>query len=58
MAALAQEITAEIDPRDPQHLRTLSGTAVETYDPSGGNGTATFVGDEHAALAVPTQQSG
>ena len=32
MAALAQEITAEIDQEVLASLRTLSGTAVETYD--------------------------
>ena len=52
MAALAQEITAEIDQEVLGSLRTLSGTAVETYDQAGVSGTATFVGDEHAALAV------
>ena len=52
MAALAQEITAEIDQEVLASLRTLSGTAVETYDQSTVSGTATFVGDEHAALAV------
>jgi len=52
MAALAQEITAEIDQEVLASLRTLSGTAVETYDQSAVSGTATFVGDEHAALAV------
>ena len=52
MAALAQEITAEIDQEVLASLRTLSGTAVETYDQAAVSGTATFVGDEHAALAV------
>jgi len=52
MAALAQEITAEIDQEVLHSLRTLGGTAVETYDQSKVSGTATFVGDEHAALAV------
>jgi len=52
MAALAQEITAEIDQEVLASLRTLSGAAVETYDQAGVSGTATFVGDEHAALAV------
>ena len=51
MAALAQEITAEIDQEILASLRTLAGT-VETYDQAGVSGTATFVGDEHAALAV------
>ena len=52
MAALAQEITAEIDQEVLRSLTTLSGTAVLTYDQSTVSGTATFVGDEHAALAV------
>ena len=52
MAALAQEITTEIDQEILSSLRTLAGTAVATYDQSGVSGTATFVGDEHAAFAV------
>jgi hypothetical protein len=52
MAALAQEITAEIDQEILTSLRNLAGTAIETYDQSLVSGTATFVGDEHAALAV------
>jgi len=51
MAALAQENTAEIDQEVLRSLRTLAGT-VETYDQAAVSGTATFVGDEHAALAV------
>jgi len=52
MAALAQEITAEIDQEVIASLNTLAGGVVETYDQSSVSGTATFVGDEHAALAV------
>jgi hypothetical protein len=52
MAALAQEITAEIDQEIIASLTTLAGTATQTYDQSAVSGTATFVGDEHAALAV------
>ena len=52
MAALAQEITAEIDQEVLTSLRALAGTAVEEYDQAAVSGTATFVGDEHAALAV------
>ena len=52
MAALAQEITAEIDQEILASLRTLAGNAQETFDQSAVSGTATFVGDEHAALAV------
>ncbi len=52
MAALAQEITAEIDQEVLGSLSVLAGTATQTYDQSAVSGTATFVGDEHAALAV------
>ena len=52
MAALAQEITAEIDQEVLASLDSLAGTAAETYDQAAVSGTATFVGDEHAALAV------
>ncbi len=51
MAALAQEITAEIDQEILASLNSLAGT-VETYNQATVSGTATFVGDEHAALAV------
>ncbi len=51
MAALAQEITAEIDQEVIQSLRSLA-TTQETYNQAAVSGTATFVGDEHAALAV------
>jgi len=51
MAALAQEITAEIDQEILTSLRSLA-TLEETYDQSLVSGTATFVGDEHAALAI------
>jgi hypothetical protein len=51
MAALAQEITAEIDQEVLRSLATLSSTVL-TYDQAAVSGTATFVGDEHAALAV------
>ena len=54
MAALAQEITAEIDQEVLNSLRTLAGSAESDvqYDQNAVSGTATFVGDEHAALAV------
>ena len=52
MQALAQEITAEIDQEVISSLRTLAGTAGSTYNQGTVSGTATFVGDEHAALAV------
>ena len=51
MAALAQEITAEIDQEVLTSLRGLASVE-ETYDQSLVSGTATFVGDEHAALAI------
>lgn len=56
MAALAQEITAEIDQEILGSLRALALTD-NTYDQSMVSGTATFVGDEHAALAVLINRS-
>jgi hypothetical protein len=53
MAALAQEITAEIDQEVLASLKSLAGTQnQETFNQATVSGTATFVGDEHAALAV------
>jgi len=52
MAALAQEITAEIDQEVLGSLASLAGTGSDTYNQAAVSGTATFVGDEHAALAV------
>jgi hypothetical protein len=51
MAALAQEITAEIDQEILLSLSTLA-TQEYSYNQATVSGTATFVGDEHAALAV------
>jgi hypothetical protein len=51
MAALAQEITAEIDQEILTSLRSLASVE-QAYDQSLVSGTATFVGDEHAALAI------
>lgn len=51
MAALAQEITAEIDQEVLGSLRSLAATE-ETFNQAAVSGTATYVGDEHAALAV------
>ena len=51
MAALAQEITAEIDQEVINSLRSLAANE-EAYNQAAVSGTATFVGDEHAALAV------
>ena len=49
--ALAQEITVEIDQEVLGSLRSLAATE-ETFNQAAVSGTATFVGDEHAALAV------
>ena len=57
MQALAQEITAEIDQEILTSLDTLAGTAVDTYNQGGVSGTPTFVGDQHAALAVLINRS-
>jgi hypothetical protein len=51
MAALAQEITVEIDQEILGSLRNLAATEF-TFNQATVSGTATFVGDEHAALAV------
>ena len=51
MAALAQEITVEIDQEILGSLNSLAAVE-ETFDQALVSGTATFVGDEHAALAV------
>lgn len=51
MAALAQEITVEIDQEVLGSLRSLAATE-ENYNQAAVSGNATFVGDEHAALAV------
>ncbi len=56
MAALAQEITVEIDQEVLASLRALASSDY-TYDQAGVSGTATFVGDEHAALAVMINRS-
>jgi hypothetical protein len=52
MAALAQEITAEIDQEILISLRALPGTATATFDQSLVTGVPTFVGDVHASLAI------
>ena len=51
LAALAQEITVEIDQEILASLRGLAATE-EIFNQAAVSGTATFVGDEHAALAV------
>ena len=52
MSLLAQEITAEIDQEMLLRLRALAGGPAVTFDQGSVSGTATFVGDEHAALAT------
>lgn len=52
MAALAQEITAEIDQEMLHKLHALAGAPALTFDQKQVSGVATFVGDEHAALAT------
>jgi len=52
MAALAQEITAEIDQEIIGSLIGLAGGNYATFDQAAVSGVATFVGDQHAALAV------
>jgi hypothetical protein len=52
MAALAQEITAEIDQEILGYLIQLPGTATSTFSMANVTGTPTFVGDVHAALAI------
>jgi hypothetical protein len=51
MAALAQEITVEIDQEILASLYALAGNTYN-FNQATVSGTATFVGDEHAALAV------
>jgi Major capsid protein Gp23 len=55
MQALAQEITVEIDQEMIGKLMALTTTAT-VYDQAAVSGTATYVGDEHAALAVMINQ--
>ncbi len=52
MAALAQEITAEIDQEMLFRLRSLAGAPTLTFDQAAVSGVGNFVGDEHAALAI------
>lgn len=56
MQALAQEITVEIDQEMLNNLRSLVGAAPVEFDQAAVSGTATYVGDEHAALAVMINQ--
>ena len=56
LAALAQEITTEIDQEILASLRSLAGQDA-TYDQSGAfTGTPHFVGDRHAVLAILMNQ--
>lgn len=52
MQALAQEITVEIDQELLGNLSVLAGAASDTFNQAAVSGTATYVGDEHAALAI------
>lgn len=54
MAAIAQQITLDIDQEILRRLRSLppTPTSNNTYDQSAVSGQATFVGDEFAALAI------
>ena len=52
MAALAQEITAEIDQEILVSLRALPGAPTAVFKQDTVTGTPTFVGDVHAALAI------
>ena len=54
MAALAMEITAEIDQEILGSLKSLATSAATDFDQTaiGARHTTTFVGDEHAALAT------
>ncbi len=56
MAALAQEITAEIDQEILYHLRALAGTS-QTFSQAAVTGTPTFIGDVHAALAIQVNRA-
>jgi hypothetical protein len=55
LAALAQEITTEIDQEVLSSLRSLAGADV-TYTQGSVTGTPTYVGDRHAALAILMNQ--
>jgi hypothetical protein len=55
LAALAQEITTEIDQEILASLRSLAG-ADALYDQTATTGTPHFVGDRHAVLAIMMNQ--
>jgi len=52
MAALAQELVAEIDQEILTSLRALPGAPTAIFKQDAVTGTPTFVGDVHAALAI------
>jgi hypothetical protein len=52
MAALAQQITADIDQEILNSLIRLPGTPTSVFNQAAVSGVATFVGDQHAALAI------
>lgn len=56
MAALAQEITVEIDQEILGRLRGLPGAPAVIYDQATVSGSPVFVGDQHAALAILINQ--
>lgn len=56
MQALAQEITVEIDQEMLYKLSALVPVAPTTFNQAAVSGTATYVGDEMAALAVMINQ--
>jgi len=58
MQALAQEMTVEIDQEMINNVRVLANhlAPATTYDQGAVSGTATYVGDEHAALAIMINQ--
>ena len=56
LQALAQEMTVEIDQEMLANLRGLVGAPPVNYDQNAVSGTATYVGDEHAALAILINQ--
>lgn len=56
MQALAQEITVEIDQEMLYRLGALVPVAPTTFNQAAVSGTATYVGDEMAALAVMINQ--
>jgi len=56
LQALAQEMTVELDQEMLFSLRNLVGAAPVVFDQAAVSGTATYVGDEHAALAFLIKQ--